>query len=524
MGFWIFYFFAKFFLYLKQYIAFHFFSNLALAIYAFVVPLVLRRYAQSRVAVRLYEALGAGFAFWVLWNDAYFPDLKTAATFVISTETRPTLTYALTFLTGYWNPTVFGILTLLLIVGIAIARLRPAIWPVILVAIIGIGAKDYATRPKSIDDEVTHFYEAQLRPSHTTRFVASSNDARPFDIVLLHVCSMSWDDLNRVEMQNDPFLSRFDFLLTRFNTVTSYSNPAAIRLLRSTCGQTPHVDLYKPVSDECYLLESLRRAGYETHTVFNHDGELTKTMESDIQRWAKANAPEDRSKLKLEATSFDNSPLYSNFEALDSWLKNRESSSAKRSALYYNTVTLHGGAHLAEDKQWWKRKRADIYRELSIRLFADFSKFFDRLERSKRDTLVILVAEHGAALAATRIQASDLRDIPLPSITQVPVGVRFIRAGEKPTPKSRRFDTPTSYQTIASVIQLALMKPASNEVIENPPIVETPFLAENEHARIFVHQGQPFFQNKDSAWNPLTDELLSVTNPSELGVITKKTR
>ena len=39
--------------------------------------------------------------------------------------------------------------------------------------------------------------------------------------------------------------------------------------------------------------------------------------------------------------------------------------------------------------------------------------------------MVVVVPEHGGALKGDRMQVSGLRDIPSPSITDVPVGVKF---------------------------------------------------------------------------------------------------
>src|SRR5207248_1745854 len=66
----------------------------------------------------------------------------------------------------------------------------------------------------------------------------------PFDIVIVHVCSMSWADLKEVGLDKDDFFKQFDYSFTNFNSVSSYSNPAVMRLLRSNCGQQTHADLY----------------------------------------------------------------------------------------------------------------------------------------------------------------------------------------------------------------------------------------------------------------------------------------
>jgi len=90
-------------------------------------------------------------------------------------------------------------------------------------------------------------YGTQLRAFHSAEsgrrvsFGPMSTDAEAqFDIIVLHICSLSWDDMNATEARSHPLLSRFDYLFENFNSATSYSNPAAIRLLRASCGQQPH--------------------------------------------------------------------------------------------------------------------------------------------------------------------------------------------------------------------------------------------------------------------------------------------
>jgi len=52
--------------------------------------------------------------------------------------------------------------------------------------------------------------------------------------------------------------------------------------------------------------------------------------------------------------------------------------------------------------------------------------FLANLDKSGRRVMVLVVPEHGAALEGDRMQMSGLRDIPSPSITHVPVGIKFV--------------------------------------------------------------------------------------------------
>ena len=52
--------------------------------------------------------------------------------------------------------------------------------------------------------------------------------------------------LKMAGLMRHPFFSGFDYTLTRFNSVASYSEPAAYRLMRANCGQARHEALEAP--------------------------------------------------------------------------------------------------------------------------------------------------------------------------------------------------------------------------------------------------------------------------------------
>ncbi len=53
-----------------------------------------------------------------------------------------------------------------------------------------------------------------------------------------------------------PLWKHFDIVFKNFNSATSYSGPAAVRLLRASCGQLSHTNLYQPSGADCYLFEN----------------------------------------------------------------------------------------------------------------------------------------------------------------------------------------------------------------------------------------------------------------------------
>ncbi|MEI9292520.1 cellulose biosynthesis protein BcsG, partial [Pseudomonas aeruginosa] len=81
-------------------------------------------------------------------------------------------------------------------------------------------------------------------------------DAQPFELLVINICSLSWSDIEAAGLMSHPLWSHFDIEFKNFNSATSYSGPAAIRLLRASCGQTSHTNLYQPANNDCYLFDN----------------------------------------------------------------------------------------------------------------------------------------------------------------------------------------------------------------------------------------------------------------------------
>ena len=103
--------------------------------------------------------------------------------------------------------------------------------------------------PSALDARLAQFYSEQTKLQ--VRFAAREDDESAYDILLLHVCSLSWDDLKTLRLAPDALFGRFDLILSNFNSGASYSGPAAIRLLRGACGQTPERALYDAANPAC---------------------------------------------------------------------------------------------------------------------------------------------------------------------------------------------------------------------------------------------------------------------------------
>ncbi|MBZ7309191.1 cellulose biosynthesis protein BcsG, partial [Klebsiella oxytoca] len=97
-------------------------------------------------------------------------------------------------------------------------------------------------------------------------------DAQPFDVLIINICSLSWSDIEAAGLMEHPLWKHFDLLFKNFNSATSYSGPAAARLLRASCGQLSHANLYQPSGSECYLFENLAKLGFTQQLMLGHNG------------------------------------------------------------------------------------------------------------------------------------------------------------------------------------------------------------------------------------------------------------
>jgi cellulose synthase operon protein YhjU len=306
-------------------------------------------------------------------------------------------------------------------------------------------------------------------------------------------------------LDNHPFFRQFNFLFTNFNSVSSYTNPSAIRLLRANCGQQKHDDLYNHAPKECYLLESLREKGYETYSAIDNDAPEYNFV-SDIVAHGLADPPMNLKGVSIQQYDFDGTPIYNDLELLQNWWNIRKQSKTERASLYFDLTTLHAGAHWAGEKSWWKKDPSDQYKEFVQTLFGNLEKFFKQIASSGKNFVIVFIPEHGMAVRGSSIQAPDLRDIPLPQITIVPVGIKLIGKGYPPIPARQEIiSKPTSYLALSYMI-VSFLKDFSFAtdmfVLQNilSDIPETTFVSENQEAHIVKKGTDYFLYNKEKKW------------------------
>jgi cellulose synthase operon protein YhjU len=519
MGLWSLYFLVKLALYGGGYIDFHVGLNLGLALLAALRPKnVQQRFAKNLVIAPL--------ALVLLYHDSWFPPIARVLSQAHNMADF-SLPYLFELLGRFINFKVLaGLAALLatylllrrklrmstfailgiLAVGVASTRshlsANPVAGPVIAAEAASVAAvpDPRNMRPEALNALLTEFYQKQS--SSEVRFQTVGDAATPYDIVLLHVCSLSWDDLSAVNLQDTPLLKRFDLLFTAFNSGASYSGPAAIRLLRGSCGQTPHKQLYDAAAPGCLVIDGLQRAGFEPHWLMNHDGHFGDFFSDVRDRGGMPVTPDSNAGAVVAQHSFDGTPIYDDYSVLAGWWGRRQAMPAHHVVLYYNTVSLHDGNRIGNSSL----STNSSFHLRAERLFDGFGKFLDDLQKSGRHVVVVLIPEHGAAVRGDRKQITGLREIPTPAITQVPVAVALINRVKDASAPQQVINAPASYLALNELLSrfiasdpFAAATSLSNVAQDLP---QTESVAENEGTVVMQIGKQFMLRTPDGDWSP----------------------
>lgn len=515
------YFLVKAGLYYTHYLGFHWGLNLLLA-------LLLSWPLPPGPWQRLRRLLGVPAALALLYHDSLLPTPARVLS-QLKALNGFSLDYMQELLGRVFNPLALaGLIGLIVLYGLLARRVRfttfafASILSVPLVAAIGTGQAATSTTqlgiagtesagPAAADktaieanpqNQLQAFYakEEQRRLSFST-----GGKAPPFDIVLLHVCSLSWDDLDFVNERNQPLLKRFDILFSNFNSAASYSGPAALRALHGTCGQVPHEKLYKGVDPQCSLFPNLENTGYKTQGLLNHDGtydDFAKTLE--LRAGLKGKLESNRG-APVQMQNFDGSPIYEDYAVLSRWWTDRLTRGPQPVALYYNTISLHDGNHVPGQSS---RSSLATYKPRLVKLMADLDKFLSQLENSGKPVVVILMPEHGASLRGDKVQISGMREIPGPRITLVPAAIKLIGFKQPATTTPLVVSQPMSYFGLYSLLGDLLSdspyKPNARALSSRlEPLQTTPFVAENDDVVVIRNaSGSYMMKASDGTWLP----------------------
>ncbi len=349
----------------------------------------------------------------------------------------------------------------------------------------------------------------QDKPTHISKFwqeqsgiempsIATPTEITP-DVALLHVCSLSWDDLREVGRSDSQFLDMFDLTLGQFNSATSYSGPAMLRLVNSGCGQSSHDQLFDINRSQCNLLQQLNQAGFETQVWLNHSGQFDHFLESlQARSPVRVQTSQDFPAIERSIRAFDGSELIDDEGILSHWWQEHDSKGKPR-FLYFNTISLHDGNRSISASS---TKPIQYQVELQ-RLMHALGNLMERAKTSERGLLIVLIPEHGAALRPQGIELSGLRNTPWPTITHVPVGVRFVNKNHTNVVPTL-IQIPTSYSSLSTLLSQVL---SSNDpgatllssALKLPPIQ---WVADNGDKVLAWHNDFIWTLNPQDEWTP----------------------
>ncbi len=361
-------------------------------------------------------------------------------------------------------------------------------------------AQTAAPTSENLNAWLNSFYASESK--RTTTFPAQlPEDAQPFDLLVINICSLANSDIEAAGLMQHPLWSHFDIRFSNFNSATSYSGPAAIRLLRASCGQPSHTNLYQPAGNQCYLFDNLSKLGFTQHLMLDHNGVFGDFLKEVRENGGMQSPLMDQSKLPVNLLSFDGSPVYDDLAVLDRWLQSPDMPAGGRSATFYNILPLHDGNHFQGQS-----KTAD-YKTRAQKLFDELDAFFTELEKSGRRVMVVVVPEHGAALQGDKMQVSGLRDIPSPSITHVPAAIKFF--GMKAPHQGAAIDInqPSSYLAISELVARAVDgKIFTEDSVDwsafTGNLPQTAAVSENSNAVVVQYQGKPYVRLNGGSWVP----------------------
>ncbi|WP_459377317.1 cellulose biosynthesis protein BcsG [Serratia sp. ser-z] len=347
---------------------------------------------------------------------------------------------------------------------------------------------------------LNQFYEREK--GRATAFpTALPADAQPFDLLVINICSLAWADMDAVNLQNHPLWSKMDIMFDNFNSATAYSGPAAIRLLRASCGQLSHHDLYQPVNQQCYLFDNLAKLGFKEQLMLDHSGVFGNFLK-ELREQGGMQAPlMSQAGVGNELTSFDGEPIYNDLELLTRWLDQQQKGGDGRTATFFNVIPLHDGNRFVGSN-----KSAD-YQPRAQKLFDQLNTFLDQLEKSGRKVVVVIVPEHGAALVGDKMQMSGLRDIPSPNITHTPVGIKLVGMKAPHQGGPLQIKTPSSYLALSELVsRLVDGKVFSESSVDwqalTQGLPQTPAISENDNAIVMQYQGKPYIRLNGGDWVP----------------------
>lgn len=366
------------------------------------------------------------------------------------------------------------------------------------------------TDSKSIENYLQTFLELE-RQRIVTLPSSLPENFTPFDIVIVNICSMATDDIEASKLLKHPLFRKFDFSFDTFNSVSSYSTPSSLRLLRSNCGQLTESQMYKERRSECELITSVEQLGYQSEVYFDHNGKYGDYLKTLHDLGGLKEKIYDLSKLSVKYNAFDGSAIRRDADLFRAYINNIADNGNVNNITFMNLLSLHDGNRLAGEN------KSQSYAPRLKLLLDDLKDFIDGLRKSKRNTLFIMVPEHGAAIRGDKMQIAKLREIPTDKITRIPVGICFIGADRSrlndssKEHKTQRIKGFYSYLAISEIVKRAI---EDNVFAQNSDdksktdklsdifydLPQTAFISESTNAYYMNFQHQDFYKLKGEHW------------------------
>lgn len=494
---------------------------------------------RQKTLNKLYKSFLIIFGLLLLYHDSYLPMFTPQ---VIYEEKGFTGVFELvsTFITEYFDFAYFG---LFIILFIAIFFLNDflKITSFVMLGFITVSAlnisalsvskeansqavqnvvADSADIPpqigtadsQSIENYLQTFLELE-RQRIVTLPSALPEQFTPFDIVIVNICSMATDDIEASNLLKHPLFRTFDFSFETFNSVSSYSTPSSLRLLRSNCGQMTEAKMYKERRSECELITSLEQLGYQSEVYFDHNGKYGDYLKTLHDLGGLKENIHDLSKLAVKYNAFDGSAIRSDADLFTAYINNVANNGSVNNITFMNLLSLHDGNRLAGEK------KSQSYAPRLKLLLDDLEDFIENIKKSKRNTLFIMVPEHGAAIRGDKMQIAKLREIPTDKITRIPVGISFLGANRTSSDnsssdnhKTQRIKGFYSYLAISEIVKRSIednvFAPNKNDDTSKTDKIadvfydlpQTAFISESTNAYYMNFQHQDFYKLKGEHW------------------------
>jgi len=455
----------------------------------------------------------------ILWHQSWLPDIHETI-LLVRHNGMPSFDYMFSFVLRVFSMSMLiGLFSLILVSYffqkvkmISLIGLPTLLISMSFILDVGADQTDVLIKLPEVEsaEKVTpneYLEEFYFKESERAILFNKPNPTTPaFDVIVLQVCSLSWHDLKEIGVsKNDAFFQQFDYLFSNFNTATSYSGPAMHRLLMANCGQPSHDDIYdNNIPKECQLFKSLAAVGYQTSISMGFNGYegFREAANSHMPSNTKQFSPEE---LEMQAIFYDGkTKLYNDLETLSLWQEYVKGSKPERAALYYNSVLLHAGVRWVGEKTSRGRDPHEQFEDVFLAFKEDIQAFIKQLQESKRNTVLLFVPEHGRALIGNAIQLADVRDIPLPLITKVPVGIKLI-GPDFESDKQQEINKPTSYIALSWLMSKFLKNnPFSDETIPSNKLAsripQTEHVSDNGNSTILKIEDKTLYRGKDGKW------------------------